>query len=205
MVTFELAAVPGTQTAADGGMPRFRVPARSVLVAGSRHGHVDRHVCADLVQRLGTMGFGFYVGCASGVDACFRSALSHSRYRSRSVVACAFGSRVRTCRTQGLYASVVVPPDLSAKAALYRRTLWMVDRCSMAVLFPTDPQTGAWGKGSRLVFRSCVYHLKPLFVVGARPPESAYYDLYPDRLLGVVDGFWVVPHRYADGTCTPEY
>ena len=29
-----------------------------------------------------------------------------------------------------------------------------------------------WGAGSRLVFRSALYHLKPLFVVASRPPRA---------------------------------
>ena len=47
---------------------------------------------------------------------------------------------------------------------LPRRTLWLVKRSSLA-----DRQ---WGPGSRHVFRSSLYHLKPLFAVTSRPPVA---------------------------------
>src|SRR4030065_548570 len=65
----------------------------------------------------------------------------------------------------------VGPAGLSPKAALRRRTLWLVKRCCLAVLFPEDPCTGQWGPGSRLVYRSCLDQLKPLFVARSAAPR----------------------------------
>ena len=92
--------------------------ARSVLFAGSRRGQVEQPVCRALVERFRRHGFGFFVGCAAGVDAAFR-------------------------------------------AALARRTLWLVKRSSLVVLFPERPADRQWGSGSRLAYRSALYRLKP--------------------------------------------
>ena len=60
------------------------------------------------------------------------------------------------CRPKalGLRAFKVVPKGLHPKAALRRRTLWMVKRSALVVLFPENPYDRDWGPGSRLVFRS---------------------------------------------------
>ena len=47
----------------------------------------------------------------------------------------------------------------------FRRTLYLVKRCALLLVFPDDPRTGAWGKGSTLAFRTCVSQPKPVFVV----------------------------------------
>jgi len=185
----------------------FSVLPTSVMFAGSRDAELPAELCKGLIEGFAQLGFSFYVGCASGVDACFRKALSHLAYRDISFVACAFASRTKPSVSYGLYASVVVPKNLSPKAALRRRTLWMVKRASLAVLFPQRPSDGSWGRGSQLVFRACLYQLKPLFVVSSRrPPLSAHYRVLRSSLFGVVDGWWVVPHPVEEGgTCDEEY
>jgi len=186
---------------------RFSVAGRAVLLAGSRHGSLPLKTCSQILQQFHHLGFRFFVGCASGIDRCFREALSVSPYRKDSVVACAFSGRVRPARSLGLFASVVVPPGLPPKAALRRRTLWMVRRSSLVVLIPEDPTTSCWGPGSRLVFRSSMYHLKPVFVAARNsPPESVHYRLLPAELFGLLRGYWAVPHPFGDGgPCDDEY
>ena len=98
-----------------GGQPalRFKVAARAVLFAGSRRGQVEQPVCRALVERFRRHGFGFFVGCATGVDAAFRAALAHSACGPDEVfVGCAFGQRARRCRAEGLFASAVVPEGI---------------------------------------------------------------------------------------------
>ena len=110
-----------------------------------------------------TSPFGFFVGCATGVDAAFR-------------------------------------------AALARRTLWLVKRSSLVVLFPERPADRQWGPGSRLAYRSALYHLKPTFVVASRPPVApAFCQVAAADLFATVDGYWVVPHTFRDGLCDDEY
>ena len=93
-------------------------------------------VCRALVERFRRHGFGFFVGCAAGVDAAFRAALAHSACGPDEVfVGCAFGNRARRCRAEGLSASAVGPEGIP-RAALQRRTLWLVKRSSLVVLFP---------------------------------------------------------------------
>ena len=124
---------------------RFCLTPGAVLAAGSRHGRVPEGVCSHLVESFCSQGVGFLVGCAPGVDNSFRLALSRSRYVDFAFVACAFPNRAK--KSYGLFASVVVPPGLSPAASLARRTLWMVKRCSMLLLFPDNPHTGTWGRG----------------------------------------------------------
>ena len=198
MVTF---CVPGR-----GGRPvRFSVAPRAALLAGSRYRDLPEQTCRDVLEGLSRLGFGYFVGCAHGVDASFRRCLSRSLWSEHAYVACAFNSRARAVRRQGLDAFVVVPDGLPPKVALYRRTLWMVRRCTVAVLWPERPQDLAWGPGSRLVFRSCLGNLKPVFVVAGRPPRvPAAYQVLPADLFGV-RGYWVVAHTYGDGgTCDDD-
>ena len=115
MVTFQ---VPLKQEA---GEPfRFSVAGRSVLLAGSRHGSMPHDTCCQIIQQFHHLGFRFFVGCAAGIDRCFREARAVSPYHKDCVVACAFSSRVHPARSLGLYASVVVPPGLPPAAALRR-------------------------------------------------------------------------------------
>ena len=202
MVTFQ---VPTGNTAARRLV--FRVPERAVLVAGSRHGAVPPQMARDLVEHLCQAGFGLLVGCAPGIDASFRQAVSRNQEaRDISFIACAFPGRVGQSESAGLTASVVVPEGLSAAAALRRRTLWMVKRSVLLILFPDDSQTGRWGKGSRLAFHAALFQLKPVFVVTAKPPtDSPHYRVIPDSFYGIVDGYWVVPHPTEFGTCDEEW
>ena len=117
-----------------------------VLFAGSRRGQVEPPVCRALVERFRRHGFGFFVGCATGVDAAFRAALAHSACGPDEVfVGCAFGNRARRCRAEGRFASAVVPEGIPPRAALARRTLWLVKRSSLVVLFPERPADRQWG------------------------------------------------------------
>jgi len=186
---------------------RFSVPDMSVVFAGSRFLEVPQRTCKELISQCARHGFSFYTGCAEGVDRSFRRALANSPYKDRCFVACAFAQRVKYSHSYGLYASVVVPENLTPKAALHRRTLWMVKRCSMAVLFPENPRDKSWGKGSSLVFRASMYHLKPVFVVcSTSPKKSIHYRVVSSNLFEVVEGYWVVPHPISDGgTCDEEY
>ena len=134
MVSFQVAGEPALQ---------FKVAARSVLVAGSRSAEVEISTCAALIERFRRHGFGFFVGCAAGVDASFRQALADSECGPDEVfVGCAFSRRALRCRAEGLFASVVVPESIPPKAALARRTLWLVKRSSLVVLFPERSADG---------------------------------------------------------------
>ena len=161
MVTFTVAGSSSGETALE-----FRVHERAVMLAGSRNGYVDPDLAGRLVGELASRGFSLLVGCATGVDACFRLTIAeHPHWSETAFVACAFADRIRANESRGLFASVVVPEGLSRAAALRRRTLWMVKRAEMLVLFPDDPMTGRWGRGSTLAFRAATEQLKPVFVV----------------------------------------
>jgi hypothetical protein len=81
----------------------------------------------------------------------------------------------------------------------------MVKRAEFVVLFPDDPLTGHWGRGSTLAFRAATEQLKPVFVVSSTPPpRSPIYRVVPTRLFDVANGYWAVPHPTADGTCDEE-
>ncbi len=67
---------------------QLQVRCRSVAFAGSRHGSVDPQVAGPLVGSLSSLGFSFFVGCAPGIDACFRDALSRHE-SAKAIVACA--------------------------------------------------------------------------------------------------------------------
>ena len=185
----------------------FAVSGRMALVAGSRHLVVAEQTCRDLLEGLHLAGFHFFVGCARGVDRSFRKALAAGPFSQDGFVACAFRSRALRERSQGLRANLVVPQGLAPAAALRRRTLWMVKRCALVVLFPECPFDGIWGPGSRLVFRSAMYHIKPVFVVSRKAPkESVHYRVAESDLFGVVRGFWVVPHLLQEGgLCDDEW
>ena len=202
MVTFH---VPSAECEA--GRLVFQVPARAVLLAGSRHGTVEPHSASALVEHLSEAGFGCLIGCAPGIDAAFRDAVSSvESARETAFIACAFDSRVHQNERLGLTASRVVPDGLSAAAALRRRTLWMVKRSVLLILFPDDPVTGRWGKGSRLAFTASLFQVKPVFVVTARrPSDSPHYHVIPDSFFGIMNGYWTVPHPTEFGTCDEEW
>ena len=70
----------------------------------------------------------------------------------------------------------------------------------MVLLFPVDPTTGRWGRGSSLVFRTAVERGTPVFAVCARAPHAPTAHIAPATLFGVVEGWWVAP---ASGVCVP--
>ena len=175
----------------------FSVESGRVLFAGSRYGCVSRQVCKDLISAFGSLGFSFLTGCASGVDESFRLVLSDSDYSESTIVACAFKERAE--RLKDVFTLFVVPEGLQPKVALAKRTLWMTSRCSLLILFPSDPI----GRGSSLAFKSAICNNKPVFIVSkTKPQESSLYKVMSSNLFGVVDGFWCVPPVYADtGLC----
>ena len=178
---------------------QFSVAEGGVLLAGSRHVDLPRSVCLVLAGGLANAGFGFLVGCAPGVDRSFRKVLAERGHAERTLVACAFKSRLHSASARGLTACLAAPEGLSPKAALRRRTLWLVKRCSFAVLFPERPFCNQWGPGSRLVYRSCLDQLKPVFLVSSEsPPDSEHYRVARSCLYGL-EGFWVVPHPVCEG------
>ncbi len=91
MVTF---SVPVKQ-----GQTRFcfSVQEAGVLFVGYRYAQIPQSTCKALINGLARQGFGFWVGCANGVDQCFRKALSESAYKDRTFVGCAFrkGERLK--------------------------------------------------------------------------------------------------------------
>ena len=200
MVTFSVTHAPSLE-----GLT-FQVRDRSVAFAGSRHGYVPPPVARQIVHCFHALDFSFLTGCANGIDSCFRQVLSDPCYAPDSLIACASDRRARRSGTPELLAATAVPAGLSPKAALHRRTVWMVRRCSLLVIFPYDPETGRWGGGSSLAFRTAAYNLKPVFVSSlAPPPRSSLYRMFPASLFGIVPGFWTVPHQiYAGGPCDEE-
>ena len=202
MVTF---SVPVSRTnslsvADSAGQFRFSVPQATVMLAGSRNRQLPKKLCNALLNAFSRHGFSFFVGCAQGVDQCFRDAITASPCKEHTLVACAFEKRVEFFYSRGLIATKVVPDNLPPKAALHRRTVWMATRCGMLLLFPEDPTTGTWGKGSTLAFETAMYHSKPVFVAKAQPPkESNQYCILPSRLFATVDGYWIIPRDYEGG------
>jgi hypothetical protein len=184
----------------------FNVHPRAVMLAGSRNLDLSREYCSRIVDKLHNKGFGFYVGCANGLDRSFRKILAAEPYRKRTFVACAFQNRTKYKYNFGLEASVVVPENISATVALARRTIWMARRCQLLVLFPDDPKTSNWGRGSRLAFNTATFNLKPVFLSSVhRPPYSDFYTIFVSSLFDVIPGYWVVPHPYKlGGVCDHE-
>ena len=185
---------------------RFSVTHNTVLLAGSRHGMVPDTTAQDMVSAFATLDFFFLTGCARGVDQSFREALSHTELWDKTFVACAYPRRIQRHFDAGLFASCVVPFGVTPKAALVRRTLWMVERASLVVLFPDDPNTNEWGRGSSLTFKAAVTQSKPLFVVTNKPPaQSESYRILPACFQGIVSGYWVIPHSIEEGgPCNDE-
>ena len=113
MVTF---SVPET---AGGRRPfRFSVEGPNALLAGSRYRRLDPQLCRDVAEGLARLGFGFFVGCARGVDESFRSVLADSPWREDTWVACAFRSRPKamsasSCRASPMASSCGKPGRLA--------------------------------------------------------------------------------------------
>ena len=184
----------------------FQVRPPVVAFAGSRRGSLTRSVSSSIVHALHALDLSLLTGCASGIDECFRRAMAHKPFEQHAMVACAFESGARKADAEGLLGIPVVPVGLSPAAALHRRTVWMVRRCGLLVLFPADPVFGHWGRGSTLAFRTAVYNLKPVFVSAPSAPKpSSLHNIYPASLFGIVPGFWIVPHQiYKGGPCDEE-
>ena len=175
----------------DGGFSSFSVETGSLLFAGSRYLDVPQQVCSDLISAFGRLGFSFITGCASGVDRSFRLALSLSEYTDKSIVACAFRNRAE--KLKGILPLYVVPDGLVPRVALAKRTLWMTSRCSLEIIFPSEPM----GRGSALAFKSAIFNNKPVFIVSkTKPNDSSLYTVLPSSLFGIVSGFWCVPPVY---------
>ena len=159
-----------------------------VLLAGSRHLSINAHVCKDLINQFGKLGFSFLTGCAKGVDESFRDALSKSDYVDSTTIACAFNSKVK--QFLGTFKLYAVSKALPPRAALAKRTLWMTSHCSMLILFPSIP----FGKGSSLAFKSAIKNKKPVFVVtDTIPTEFKDYRIFKSSLFGIVSGYWIIP------------
>lgn len=166
----------------------------TVCFAGSRQGSISHEQCTRMVTYFYKLRYRFLVGCAPGIDHCFRQALSEVVPTKCWTVHCAFPGKARSLKQDGLPAVCRVPDAPSAAAALHRRTVTMVSACSLLVLFPDDPATGTWGKGSQLAFNTAVQQHKPVFVVTTIPPvETAQVRVVAASLFGVVSGYWVVP------------
>ena len=185
---------------------RLTLQCRSVAFAGSRRGSVNPELADRLIGSFSSQGSSFLVGCASGIDACFRDALA--RHRSvHGVVACAFKAREKRMGSSRLCALTVVPERLTPVAALHRRTVWLVRRASILVLFPLDPSTGRWGEGSTLAFNTALYNLKPVFVVTSTQPDPVpSFLIVAATLCGVLSGYWIVPLPDGqEGVCGDEW
>ncbi len=167
---------------------------RLVGFAGSRRCGMREGVAKTLVEVSLRQGFRVVVGCADGIDRCMREAIAGSVCARRCTVHCAFPSRVREAEKLGLKAVCRVTDIPSAAAALHWRTVLMVRECSLLVLFPDDPTTGSWGKGSRLAFNTAIQCHIPVFTVTTIPPlGTRQFQVKAGSLFGVIDGHWVVP------------
>jgi hypothetical protein len=183
----------------DTGKPvRFgRVPVlddRVVGFGGCRRGHTEIGVSTTVVAAVSRRGFRIVVGCACGIDRCFRDAVVELSLSERCRVHCAFQSRAREAEALGLKSVCRVADIPSPAAALHWRTVLMVRECSLLVLFPDDPTAGTWGRGSRLAFNTAIQDHIPVFVVTAIPPlGTRQLRVREGSLFGVIDGHWVIP------------
>ena len=125
-----------------------------MLFAGSRPGEVPQAVCQALIQGPAADGFSFWVGCATGVDRCFRKALSESAYSDRVFVGCAFRSRVRALSNYGLLAQWGRGSRLVFRAALDQLK-------PVFVIYSSSPK----GSDHYRVVHSCLYGVKGFWVV----------------------------------------
>lgn len=164
---------------------------RSIIgFAGSRYRSVPE--ASAIVSALSSQGVSFLVGCAQGVDRSFRQALVD--YASYTTVHCAFSARINQIALSGLTALCRVGNAPSPAAALHRRTVGMISECTSLVLFPDNPRTGTWGRGSTLAFRTAVQQHKRVFVVTTVPPlANRHTHIVQASLCGVVSGYLVVP------------
>lgn len=171
----------------EGEFYSFDIERKVILFGGSRFYSVSPRVTSDLLSIFGSLGFSFITGCAKGVDESFRKAFLESSHKDRTLVACAGKKKADTFK--GIHALYVIPSHIPPNKALAQRTLWMVNRASMTILFPSSPM----GKGSSLAFYSSVNKGKPVFIVDCKPDDSPDYRIYPSSLFGIVSGFWCIP------------
>ena len=174
----------------EGSQLNIKTPGQTVCFAGSRHLSANSQTASCLVNMLGSLGCHFITGCAEGIDKSFRRVLRNSKYKDKSIIACAFNRRVK--QMGGLTASKVVQENLPAKVALSRRTVWMVSFSSLVILFPSNPI----GKGSALCLKTALSKGKPVFMVtDKKPARNEMFWCVPSNLFGLVEGFWIVPRK----------
>ena len=168
----------------------FKVEPNAVLFAGSRNKYSPFRSCSDLIKRIRRARIFIHHRLCQRSRRIIPNALLKSEHKAKAVVACAFKDRAD--KLKGLLPLFVVPDNLPPRAALAKRTLWMTSRCSILILFPSEPI----GKGSALAFRSAILNNKPVFIAQYKTSgkQSLYSD--PSNLFGVVDGFWCVPPVY---------
>lgn len=171
------------QVGASGKPWRFSVPPQGVLFAGNRSRSLPSSLCRALVEGLGEAGFGFWVGCASGVDRCFRQALAESRYAERTFVGCAFEERV--VRLGGGAAGVVAPGGTAAAQPVSGEALLHGGACAGK---PDDRSVGqglaAGVSGSLRATEAGVPHLLALSVSVGALPGSSFPVVWGAGLLG---------------------
>ena len=174
----------------------FEVPTAPVMFAGSRNGLVDSELARLVVQAFHNTGLNCSTGCATGIDESFRKAFSAEfREDLPDFVACAFESRLAEADYLGLPATCVSGPRMQPVDALRYRTKWLAYNCSLLVLFPDDPETGDWGRGSLLAFHTARQLEKPIFVVSSKPPKQADEKdaiVQESDLFGLFQGTWVI-------------
>ena len=174
----------------EGSRLHIHTPGQTVCFAGSRHFSAPHQTASCLVNMLGSLGCHFITGCAKGIDHSFRHALENSKYKNKTIVACAFNKRAK--QMGNLTAPKVVQEDLPPKVALARRTVWMVSFSAIVILFPSHPI----GKGSALCLNTAMEQGKPVFMVtDKKPVRNQSFWCVPSNLFGLVEGFWIVPRR----------
>ena len=97
---------------------RAQVQCRSAAFAGSCRGTVSPFIADRLVSSLSSLGFSFLVGCAPGIDSCFRDA--PARHGSaNAIVACAFKQRQGRFGSSGVCA-LTFSESVTGALALHR-------------------------------------------------------------------------------------
>jgi uncharacterized protein (DUF608 family) len=129
----------------------------------------------------------------NGVDASFRSVLIESDYKDKSLCAVAYPYRLK--KITDLPVKLVVPDTVHPRSAPRVRTLWMTEVADIAVVFPDDPVSNDWGKGSTVAINAMIKQGKPVFVAtGKKPFNNSMVKVLPTSLFGVVKGYFIVPH-----------
>ena len=71
---------------------QFPVRPQVVAFAGSRRGSLPESVTTTLVHAFYALDLTFLIGCAHGIDGCFRHAIAQRPFEERAMVACAWKS-----------------------------------------------------------------------------------------------------------------